>query len=839
MTAVLRLARRSLRLHLGRSALVVLLIAIPVAAGVAVATANRSSRVTEQEELRSQFGSAVMVVERQGSVRGEWAIPSSDRSAVAERRHQASEELRQAMAGLPGPMVERIQYGWWGDGNWRIVDLDLENPVAEGVFRMEAGRPAAAAGEAVLSTHLADQLGVGVGGRADIPLVGAVEVVGTLVDVTAHRDNVIVVAAGQIPALERFDLIELRSDHRVQTFLLGHSLSPEDQEALRSEFGAAVDIFDVTEFRAYGDRAHGDGAFDPFNRPGQLSTLITGVLLVEAALLAAAAFSVGIRRRIHQAGQLAAIGANPQQVRRVFLAEAGFLGGVGAFVGAVLGLTLVWLNRGRFETRLVEDVRWDLADVIGPALLATAGALAAAWLPARTAARTPVVTALAGRVPPARLPRWYAGGGLVVAGVGLALIGWGSNQVGTGDRGDLPTVANSIGALLMLAGAVAVAAVILGWLGSRSGRFPGLLRLATRDSARQRLRSGSAVASLVALFTGVVVIGTGMASATDSWGVPDHEGMSDDLIVLDGHLGSGFDEGLSNEEMLSWIGEFVTVAEVVEVREARTTNSGHLVLSGGHRLGVADEAMLDLLGVSPAGRELIGAGRIIDVHPESHSGNVSVALNGPRWNQPPENGGFLTIERVEAARYSGDEFIRYLASAETIEELGFVIQAGSVMVRADAALTQSQMSGINSILFEQGVRGPSFGSSVPTHGQVLAIIIGAITALALVISLVVAALVATESDRDIQTMVAVGAPPRIRPRLLAVQTWYHGTVALALAIPAGLLIANVVLNRDRFDFEFRVPWATLGVLALVPVLSALVIALVMRSAVPAVSRRLT
>ncbi|MCP5027257.1 MAG: hypothetical protein GY929_13335, partial [Actinomycetia bacterium] len=44
---------------------------------------------------------------------------------------------------------------------------------------------------------------------------------------------------------------------------------------------------------------------------------------------------------------------------------------------------------------------------------------------------------------------------------------------------------------------------------------------------------------------------------------------------------------------------------------------------------------------------------------------------------------------------------------------------------------------------------------------------------------------------------------------------------------------------DRFDFEFRVPWATLGVLTLVPVLSALVIALVMRSAVPAVSRRLT
>ncbi|MCP3853320.1 MAG: FtsX-like permease family protein [Actinomycetia bacterium] len=848
MTAVLRLARRSLRLHLGRSALVVLLIAIPVAAGVAVATANRSSRVTAQEELRSQYGSAVMVVEHHLSVWGEWAIPSADRSAVAERRHQASEELRQAMADLPGPMVERIQYGWWGDGNWRLVDLDLENPVAEGVFRMEAGRPAAAAGEAVLSTHLADQLGVGVGGRADIPLVGAVEVVGTLVDVTAHRDNVIVVAAGQIPALERFDLIELRSDHQLQTFLLGHSLSPEDQEALRSEFGAAVDIFDATEFRAYGDRAHGDGAFDPFNRPGQLSTLITGVLLVEAALLAAAAFSVGIRRRIHQAGQLAAVGANPQQVRRVFLAEAGFLGGVGAVVGSVLGLTLVWLNRGRFETRLVEDLRWDLADVIGPALLATAGALAAAWLPARTAARTPVVTALAGRVPPARLPRWYAGGGLVVAGVGLALIGWGSNQVGIGDRGDLPAVANSIGALLMLAGAVAVAAVILGWLGSRSGRFPGLLRLATRDSARQRLRSGSAVASLVALFTGVVVIGTGMASATDSW-VPDHEGMSDDLIVLDGHLGSGFDEGLSNEEMLSWIGEFVAVAEVVEVREARTASSGYLELrpvdgrSGSapsyHRLGVADEATLDLLGVSPAGRELIGAGRIIDVHPDSRSGRVSVALHDPTWSQPPRNGGILAVERAEAARYSGDEFVGYLASAGTIEELGFVIEAGPVMIRTDAALTQSQMRGIYLAPYGLAVSGPFDGPSVPTPGQVLAIIIGAITALALVISLVVAALVATESDRDIQTMVAVGAPPRIRPRLLAVQTWYHGTVALALAIPAGLLIANAVLNNDRFDFEFRVPWATLGVLALVPVLSALVTALVMRSAVPAVSRRLT
>ncbi|MCP5025822.1 MAG: hypothetical protein GY929_06015, partial [Actinomycetia bacterium] len=507
------------------------------------------------------------------------------------------------------------------------------------------------------------------------------------------------------------------------------------------------------------------------------------------------------------------------------------------------------------STRLIEDVRGAVGDVVGPALLATVGALAAAWLPARTAARTPVVTALAGRVPPGRLPRWYAGGGLVVTGVGLALIGWASNLSTTGDGGDLPGVAGGIGALLMLAGAVAVAAVILGWLGSRSGRFPGLLRLATRDSARQRLRSGSAVASLVALFTGVVVIGTGMASATDNWGSADYEGISDDLIVIDDRYGPGpgFDEGLSDEETLSWIGEFVTVAEVVEVREARTTSSGHLALSSpfdgrsdsptisyrGHRLGVADEATLDLLGVSPAGRKLIGAGRIIDVHPESRSGSVSVALHDAAWNRPPENGGFLTIERAEAARYSGDDLVRYLASAETIEELGFVVEAGPVMVRTDAALTQSQMSGIYSIPFEGAVQGPPFGPSGPTPGEVLAIIIGAITALALVISLVVAALVATESDRDVQTMVAVGAPPRIRPRLLAVQTWYHGMVALALAIPAGTLIANAMLNNDRFDFEFRVPWATLGVLTLVPVLSALVIALVMRSAVPAVSRRLT
>ncbi|MCP5027876.1 MAG: FtsX-like permease family protein, partial [Actinomycetia bacterium] len=456
MTAVFRLARRSLRLHLGRSVLVVLLIAIPVAAGVAVATTNRSSRVTEQEVLRSRYGSAVMAVGQRLGGWGERNISSADRSAAAER-------LRQAMAGFSVPMVEHIQYRWWGDGNWRIVEVDLENPVAEGVFRMKAGRPAAAAGEAVLSTHLADQLGVGVGERADIPHVGAVEVVGTLVDVTAHRDNVIVVAAGQIPALDRFDLIELRRSHHSQTFLLGRSLPLADQEVLRSEFGSQIGVSDVTG--SYGpDFDYGEGTFDPFNRPGQASTLITGVLLVEAALLAAAAFSVGIRRRIHEAGQLAAVGANPQQIRRVFLAEAAFLGWVGALVGSALGLTLVWLNRGllsRFSTRLIEDVRWDVVDVIGPALLATVGALGAAWLPARTAARTPVVTALAGRVPPGRLPRWYAGGGLVVAGVGLALIGWASNLSTTGDGGDLPGVAGGIGALLMLAGAVAVAAVIL------------------------------------------------------------------------------------------------------------------------------------------------------------------------------------------------------------------------------------------------------------------------------------------------------------------------------------------------------------------------------------------
>ncbi len=146
------------------------------------------------------------------------------------------------------------------------------------------------------------------------------------------------------------------------------------------------------------------------------------VLLLLVSLVAAAGFAVIAARRQRQLGMLAAIGATRKQLRMVMVTGGAVAGVIAAVAGTVVGLA-AWIAAapgletfaGHRIDRLA--IPWDLV-ALGM-LLAVVTATAAAWWPARAAARLPVTLALSARPPrprPAQRPALLAAL-MIVAGV--------------------------------------------------------------------------------------------------------------------------------------------------------------------------------------------------------------------------------------------------------------------------------------------------------------------------------------------------------------------------------------------------------------------------------------
>ena len=134
--------------------------------------------------------------------------------------------------------------------------------------------------------------------------------------------------------------------------------------------------------------------------------------------------------------------------------------------------------------------------------LAVLATTLAAVRPALAIAQVPIVAALAGRPPAPRPARRWAG----PIGVGLLvlaffLIGLASQQAAVGRRRRRRQVhalssPSSCGLVALCAGVVLVAPTCLGLLASAARRAPIAVRLALRDLARYRARSGAALGAI-------------------------------------------------------------------------------------------------------------------------------------------------------------------------------------------------------------------------------------------------------------------------------------------------------------------------------------------------------
>jgi putative ABC transport system permease protein len=220
---------------------------------------------------------------------------------------------------------------------------------------------------------------------------------------------------------------------------------------------------------------------------------------------------------------LESTGATDRHVRLVISANGAVVGVVGAILGFVLGL-VVWLayrpSLQQSAHHLIGVLALSWTVVIAAMVLAVLAATAAASIPARAITKVPIVQALSGRPAAPRQIRRSALPGVVLLILAFVLLGFaGGTNHGNGDGGAPELL---LGLVVLVPGLILLAPFFLSLTAHLGRHAPIATRLALRDLARYRARSGSALAAIsVGVLIAVIVM---LAAASRYGNVLDYAG---------------------------------------------------------------------------------------------------------------------------------------------------------------------------------------------------------------------------------------------------------------------------------------------------------------------------
>ena len=224
--------------------------------------------------------------------------------------------------------------------------------------------------------------------------------------------------------------------------------------------------------------------------PAVLALAASVLGLVFTGLVAVAAFTVIAQRRLRALGMLSSLGATERHVQLVMVANGAAVGGAAALAGAAAGFGtwLAYVPRLQAASgHLIDPLRLPWPVIITGMALAVITAMLAARQPARAVARVPVVAALSGHPPaPQAVHRSAAAGLTTLAGLVLLLFTGGRS----GPSLPIGLITTSAGMCLLSGTGVTALA------GAAGPRVPVAVRIALRDLARYRARSGAALAAV-------------------------------------------------------------------------------------------------------------------------------------------------------------------------------------------------------------------------------------------------------------------------------------------------------------------------------------------------------
>ncbi|MEV7597850.1 ABC transporter permease [Kitasatospora sp. NPDC089797] len=569
---------------------------------------------------------------------------------------------------------------------------------------------------------------------------------------------------------------------------------------------------------------------------------VAGMALLEIVLLAGPAFAVGARRSRRQLGLLAAAGGDRANVRAVVLGGGIVLGLTGAAIGLALGVGLVALLRTQAEEYAgVRFGHFNLQplDLLGVLLVGLVTGLLAAVVPAVQASRQDVVSALTGRdtlKPPSRKLA-LLGLLMLAAGTALALVGATS---GFASR----SLAVLGGSALAELGMVALTPYLVGLFG-KLGRWLSLgPRLALRDSVRHRGRTAPAVAAVMAAVAGSVAVSIYLASYDDQQSREYVAAGPAGAVLLGGWVSDNDVKLLPQlrdtvEHTVPDLGPRADVARVTykgdctggrlcgyirleppkELRcpvldydESRSQDEISRIMrtdarcqvnerAGNHygSLTAGDATLLhNLFGVTdPAAGKALAAGKAVVFDPRYvKDGKLVIETTEPIDYSAPSSTRGKTVRTehlVDAvlATASVPAHGQAVLSPETATRLGFgSTPTGSVWLPAAAPSdgAEQKATGALSKVSEQ------IGFSVERGYQSRAGLIGlGLNGFAALVALgaagIATGLAAADSQRDLTTLAAVGAEPRIRRSLSGFQCGVIAAMGTLLGTVCGILPA--------------------------------------------------
>jgi putative ABC transport system permease protein len=595
--------------------------------------------------------------------------------------------------------------------------------------------------------------------------------------------------------------------------------------------------------------------------------LIAVMALLEVVLLAGPAFAVSARKQQRSLALMAATGGTPKQSRRVILASAIMLGGAAAFAGVALGIAVAWLVEPLLQSRSDNwfgpfEVPWlHLAGVAGFGLLS---ALLAAMVPAYVASRQDVVAVLAGRRGDRAPSRKSPILGLLLLGVGIAgsLVG-----ASAGAGGEFLIAASAVPAVL---GMILLVPQVLALVARASGGLPLSLRYAARDANRHRTRTVPAVAAVAATVAGVVALGIGITSdeaenqATYQPSVASGVGIARAYgpevpwqalrDVLDRELpGTTVTEQRGLVETESFSEVFGPQGETV------LNNSGDAL---GANIMVSDTSLpVGLRGVDDAdvqrAEAMLGRGGMVAfVSPGRRvTGDTATVV---QHLYDPDTGADAGTHRAELPAvfvtltdpWAGPAAVVSTAAAHELgAEPATVALAvtGSVSEDQEEAASEAlaAVTDSASLYVERGFRA----DDTVVIAQIILLTLGGILMLGGTLTATFLAL--SDARPDLATLAAVGSSPRTRRRVAAAYAVVVGLVGAVLGAAVGFIpglavtvplttcasCTNIPSDQTLTGPFLDIPWLmVLGLVVVLPALTALVVGLAARSRLPMVAR---
>lgn len=800
-----RVASRSARRNVRRSVLVVAMIALPIALVTATATVARTIVGTPEQEVAAVMGSAdaVFTVGR-----------GFDADRLNDRLPHGSEvvTMRTEEVGL-------IAQGKLTFPSLAEPEAAVDNPVLRGMYDLHSGTAPAASGEAAVNERLLDGLGAGIGDEIQI---GEYHL--TVTGMIVARDLDAIVGPGTLTATS--GLSNLLID--VPEGTSAEALTRLTDAHWHQGYTMREDIAEWAER----DALTWDGV-----------SLVGGVLaLFGTGLIVAAAFVVGARRQLRELGLVGAVGGEARHVRATVWLAGTTLGFVGGVLGSIAGVSVAFALHPFFDNlagRGVGPLDVNPLVVIATILMGVAAATLSALAPARAAGKLSVMEALAGRTPPPRPPGRVAAIGLMVLVVGGVLTAWATVQ----DEGEVLAA----GLVAMLIGILFGIPLMVSAVGTFANRLPTMGRLAARDAARHGRRTGAAVAAAVValavpvavsayslseeayerrsprLFDNELLIGTFSEVATESSprGVRAafEEAFPDASIVPLRQAISSPRMGINDGSV------FVGVRAPGELGGETSTGVATIV---GWPLFVGDATLLEAIGATDGLRALEEGRALVLGGYETRNGFVRVSVAPGRAEEKRTK---LPALAVDSRSYFNESIPRIVISPAVAADLGLETHVSGHLLTNPSPLSSEDITRAADVAARfPGVFVRSNDDYLPEYALGRSVATAATIPLALAVLAIAVALVATESRRSHQILVAVGAGPLTHRKVVAATSGLLAAITAILSIPAGFLPTVIVQVASQAGRPVVVPWKTLAIiLILTPLLSAAVAGLLART----------